>query len=83
MLIKLVVDYEGLEVPVCEYVSFPEDSDNILKITKRKLAAIAREWRTRTADMTDPDDILTVFYDILDERDIAWDEAGPDCVIKW
>ena len=82
MLVELVIELNGKKH--VSYLNLPEDSRNILKITPRKFSSIKKEWRNRTKDMTKLSDIISEFYDVLDERDIEWDESdGPDMVITW
>jgi hypothetical protein len=82
MLVELVIELKGKKH--VSYLNLPEDSCNILKITPRKFASIKKEWRNRTKDMTKLSDIISEFYDLLDERDIDWtDSDGPDMVIEW
>lgn len=82
MLVELVIELNGKKH--VSYLDLQEDSCNILKITPRKFALIKTEWRNRTKGMTRLSDIISEFYDLLDERDIAWtDSDGPDMVIEW
>ena len=81
MLIRLVVatSIGGVE----DFLELPETTDNVLKITKRKLAGIHKTWRSRTKDMNDPEQIIQTFYDILDEKGIDYRIGGLDATLTW
>lgn len=81
MLIRLVIDTSVGWVE--DFLELPETTDNVLKITKRKLAGIHKTWRSRTKDMDDHEQIIQTFYDILDEKDIAYREGGLDATLTW
>lgn len=81
MLIRLVVDTAVGWVE--EFLELPETTDNVLKITKRKLTGIHKTWRSRTKDMDDPEQIMQTFYDILDEKEIDYREGGLDATLTW
>lgn len=83
MLIKLVVDLPGSELPIEEYITLSEASDNILNTSDRKLNALARKWRKATENMCDEDKIIEAFYDLLDDAEIDYGRGGPDKVIRW
>lgn len=78
MLIKLITTIPGQDKPVYHYVGLSESTDNVLKITKRKLAAINRKWTKQTEGCTTVDEIFDKFYEILDDAEIDYYESGPD-----
>lgn len=81
MLIRLVIDTAVGFIE--EFIELPEARDNVLKITKRKLAGIHKTWRSRTKDMNDPEQIIQTFYDILEDQGIDYREGGLDATLAW